>query len=128
MQAGGGQAGGERAHLIDQLDSARVALGSSQRQVLDVIARCDRLEVWRGDGFRDLAHWLSFRLGISSWAARRWINAAHTLPHLPLISDAFETGTLSFEKVLELCRFATPDTEEKLIKWAQRVTVSGIGR
>ena len=114
------------AALSAELDSAQMAVTSAQRRLLDVVAECDRVETWRADGCRDLAQWLSARLGISNWAARRWIHAAHVLPTLPLISAALDAGILSLDKVVELCRFATPETERRLITWARRVTVAGI--
>ena len=46
---------------------------------------------------------------------------AHTLAHLPLLSRALQSGELSLDKVVELCRFATPKTEKKLLRWARRV-------
>jgi hypothetical protein len=114
--------------LAAELDSAQAAVTTAPRRLLEVIAECDRKETWRPDGCRDLAQWLSARLGISKWAARRWINAAHVLPQLPLLSAALEAGTLSLDKVVELCRFATPATERRLIGWARRVTVTGVRR
>src|SRR5919106_5103155 len=105
------------ATLCSELDSARTAVTSAQRHLLDVVAACDHAEVWLADGARDLAEWLAARAGISKWAARRWIHAAHVLPTLPLISEALEAGTLSLDKVVELCRFATPETEKRLITW-----------
>jgi Domain of unknown function (DUF222)/HNH endonuclease len=118
----------KRAALCAELDSAHAAVTAAQRHLLEVIAECDREETWRVDGSRDLAQWLSARLGISNWAARRWINAAHVLPCLPLVSAALEAGTLSIDKIVELCRFATPATERRWITWARRVTVAGIRR
>ena len=114
--------------LVTELDSAHAAMTARQRRLLEVIAKCDRAEVWRADGCRDLAQWLSGRLGISNWAARRWIGAAHALPRLPLIRAAFVSGTLGFDKVLELCRFARPETEKRLVRWARRVGVAAVRR
>ena len=114
--------------LSAELHSAQTAVTAAQRHLLDVVAQCDRAEVWRADGCRDLAQWLSARLGISNWAARRWINAAHSLPTLPRLSAALEFGDLSLDKIVELCRFATPASERSLITWARRVTVAGIRR
>jgi hypothetical protein len=45
---------------------------------------------------------------------------------LPLLAEAFATGQLSTDKVVELCRFATPETESRLIRWAQGVSVGCI--
>jgi hypothetical protein len=120
--------GSTRAELTVRLEGARRAGTSSQRRLLDVIVDCDRAEVWRGDGFADLASWLAAHLGTSVWSARRWINAAHTLPHLPRVAAALEDGDLSLEKTVELCRFATPETEKRLIPWARRVSPAGIRR
>jgi len=114
--------------LAAELDSKHQTVALAQRRLLEVVAECDRSEVWQSEGCRDLAQWLSNRVGISNWAARRWINAAHALPCLPLLSDALESGALCLDKVVELCRFATPGTERKLLIWARRVSVAAIRR
>ena len=110
------------ASLIGTAGSRR--LGAD---VLEAITECDRLEAWRNDGLADMAEWLSGRLGISRWTARRRIGAAYALPGLPRITTALEEGVLPLEKVVELCRFATPHTERKLITWAKRVSLSTVG-
>jgi hypothetical protein len=61
----------KHAALCAELDSAQAAVTTAQRHLLDVIAECDHEEMWRVDGSRDLAQWLSDRLGTSNWAARR---------------------------------------------------------
>jgi hypothetical protein len=96
--------------------------------MLAAIVEIDAADAWRGDGAGDLAQWLSAEIGISNWAARRWITAAHALPHLRQIETSFLDGELCFDKVLELCRFATPETEARLAPWAKRVTVAAIRR
>ena len=67
--------------------------------------------MWENDGAHDMAHWLRMRYGISDWKARRWIASAHALESLPLTSEAFSSGRLGVDKVVELTRFATPETE-----------------
>jgi hypothetical protein len=66
------------------------------------------------------------RYDISEWKARRWIAAAHALEGLPGLSAALEGGELGIDKVVELCRFATPETEAKLLAWAQRVSCAAV--
>ncbi|MBA2312116.1 MAG: DUF222 domain-containing protein, partial [Actinobacteria bacterium] len=114
--------------LGGELDSKHQAVALAQRRLLEVVARCDSEDLWSRDGCRDLAQWLSIRVGISNWAARRWINAAYALPRLPHLSRALESGVLCLDKTLELCRFATPGTERKLLIWARRVSVAAIRR
>src|SRR4051794_16319388 len=92
-------------------------------QLLGLVLQIDRDELWRDEGARDTAHLLQMRYGISLWQAARWIRAASALETLPQLSQALETGILGIDKVLELCRFATPDTEERLVVWAQRTSL-----
>ncbi|MDQ3662729.1 MAG: hypothetical protein M3454_17080 [Actinomycetota bacterium] len=66
------------------------------------------------------------QLGISQWSAARWVVASHALSKLLLISEALQSGRLGLDKVVELCRFATPDTEQELITWARRVTLGTV--
>src|SRR5207302_226524 len=60
------------------------------------------------------------------WKARRWIAAAHALDSLSRIAEAFAAGSIGIDKVLELCRFATAETEETLLVWAMRVSAGAI--
>lgn len=111
-----------RIDPVDGLHSAYAESTAAQRRMLLAITACDDEAIWDDGSARDFPHWLAMQLGISTWAARRWITAAHALPELPRLSAAFEAGSLSLDKVLDLCRFATPTTERKLITWARRVS------
>jgi hypothetical protein len=75
-----------------------------------------------------MAHWVAMRYGISDWKARRWIASAHALEHLPAVAGALASGELGVDKVVELTRFATPETEAQLITWAQGVSSVAIRR
>src|SRR6266540_6493253 len=110
------------------MDAQHAGVCASQRQLFSLIAEADQCKAWRDSGARDMAHWLWMRYGISDWKARRWIAAAHALEGLPRISEAFSAGELGIDKVLELTRFATPDTEARLIPWAQGVSCGCIRR
>jgi hypothetical protein len=112
--------------LTVALDGANADVGRAQRRLLHLIVAADRGEMWRDSGARDTAHWLAIRYGISEWKARRWVAAAHALEGLPLIADAFERGELGIDKVAELARFATPDDEARLIRWAMTVSCGAI--
>jgi hypothetical protein len=75
-----------------------------------------------------MAHFVSMRYGVSWWKADRWIKAAYALERLPAISQALSSGELSIDKVVELTRFATGETEEKLIRWAMMVSTAATRR
>ncbi|MEX2101025.1 MAG: DUF222 domain-containing protein [Actinomycetota bacterium] len=114
------------ARLVEALDASNARVCAQQRALLALLAEVDRRELWRDDGARDTAHWLAIRYGISMWKGHRWIAAAHALEHLPAISTAFTRGELGIDKVAELTRFATPENEVKLIRWAAQISVGAI--
>jgi hypothetical protein len=113
--------GSDKTRDIAGLEHAHRRVTAAQRDLLSFIAACDRPEVWEHDGCYSYAQWLSARLHVSRWAARRLINAAHTVPNLPRIAEALQEGRLGLDKVVELCRFATPGSERELATWARGV-------
>ena len=112
--------------VVRDMDGWHERACHAQRRLLSSIAEADRRELWRNDGAHDMAHWLWMRYGISDWKARRWIAAAHALDSLSRIAEAFAAGSIGIDKVLELCRFATTETEEGLLPWANRVSAGVI--
>jgi uncharacterized protein DUF222/HNH endonuclease len=117
--------------LIEELDATHVGICARERHLFSLILEADRRELWKdplGSGAQNLAVWLSLRYSITWWKANRWIRAAHALEELPEISRAFETGQLGIDKVVELTRLATAETEAKLIPWAMQVSGATIRR
>ena len=105
--------------LTDRADALWAVVGRAQGELLALVREIGRREAWRGDGAQDLPHWVSLRFGVSAWKASRWVAAADALGSLPLLSHALASGELGIDKVVELTRFATPQTESALIPWAR---------
>ncbi len=120
--------GSNNSGALARLRSAQADVGAGQQRLLEAIAECDRDGTWLADGCGDFAQLISAQLGISNWSARRWVGAAEALPGLTQIRSALGSGTLSIDKVLELGRFAAPETEARLVSWAKRVTPATIRR
>lgn len=112
--------------LLERLDEAHAQLGAAHLRFLRLVDEAERAGVWADDGARDLAHWMWMRYGMSDWKARRHIDAAHALPRLPRVEAALGSGQLGVDKVLELTRFATDETEDGLVEWAARVSAARI--
>lgn len=112
--------------LIQRIDAFHAHISSAQRGLFELIAQGDSQRVWRDDGARDMAHWLAMRHDISEWKARRWVAASHALKGLPRLSEAFDSGRLGVDKVVELARFATAHDEAGLISWARGVSCSRV--
>ncbi len=107
--------------LFRGMDDAHVRVCAAQLDLLRFIAEADVREAWGDYGARDMAHCLGIRYGISEWKARRWIAAAHALGSLPHVAEALGSGELRIDKVVELTRYATSETEEGLVEWARDV-------
>jgi len=116
----------EHSELVVAIDAEHAQVCGAQRRLLALIAEVDLVEAWRDAGARDTAHWLAMRYGLSGWKAHRWIAAAHALEGLPKLCDALERGELGVDKIVELCRFATADSEAALITWAKEVSCGAI--
>lgn len=114
--------------LVSRADAVWASLGAAHHEMLAFLAEIDRREAWRDDGAEDVGHWASIRYGLSMWKAARWVEAARSLPDLPLTTDALRSGRLGIDHVVELCRFATPGTERRLIAWAAERSSGSVRR
>jgi hypothetical protein len=114
--------------LLSGVELLKSLDGSVDRRKLELIAAIDDRGAWMGDGSRTLVQWVSAHFQQSHWTASRWIETARALPGLPETARALESGTLPLVKVCELTRFATPESEVGLIRWAQGVSAAAIRR
>lgn len=68
------------------------------------------------------AKWLAWRCDLSIATAREKVRVAQALKHLPLVSEAFSSGELSYSKVRSLTRVVNADSEADLVAFALRNT------
>ena len=114
--------------LLERADSVWANVGRSQHELLVLLREIGRRAAWRCDGAQDLPHWVSIRYGVSAWKASRWVAAADALASLPRVSEALSSGALGLDQVVELTRFATPETESELLPWARERSSGAIRR
>jgi len=81
-------------------------INAASYRLLQLIAALDDEAPWGAWGLASCAHWLNWRCGIGSNAAREKVRVAHALKPLARISAAFAAGELSFSKVRALTRIA----------------------
>ena len=112
--------GDEIAKLAAHIDAATATL-------LAMIREFDLRQGW-GNGFTSCAHWLTWRAGIAPGTAREHVRVAHALADLPLNAGALARGEISYSKVREVTRVATPETEERLLKVARAGTAVHVER
>ncbi len=112
--------------MLSELDGLQAEIGRAQRRVLSLMAEIQRSEACIDYGAQSAPHLMSIRYGTSGWKANRMLDAAEAIEQLPAVAQALETGELDLDKVLELCRLATPETERELLEWAGTVSVGMI--
>jgi hypothetical protein len=100
--------------LGDEIAELAVHLDAATARLLDLIREFDARGGWN-NGFRSCAAWLTWRVGLAPGAAREHVRVARELGALPRLARALAGGELSYSKVRELTRVATPETEERLL-------------
>src|SRR5215467_4214044 len=117
----------ELDRLGDEIAELAVHLEAATARLLDLIRKFDARGGWN-NGFRSCAAWLSWRVGFAPGAAREHVRVARALGTLPLLSRALARGELSYAKVRELTRVATPETEERLLAVGRAGTAEHVER
>ncbi|GAA2071158.1 HNH endonuclease signature motif containing protein [Actinomadura alba] len=103
-------------------------LAAATCRFLLLLAEFDRREAWGGWGIRSCAQWLSWKCGISPATAREQVRVARALEELPVTTEAFSSGRLSYSKVRALTRVATSDNEAALVETALVTTAAQLER
>ena len=84
-----------------------IGINAATYELLTLIREFDERVGWLKWGLENCAEWLAWRCDLSMATAREKVRTAHALKELPLISQSFSTGDLSYSKVRELTRVAT---------------------
>jgi Domain of unknown function (DUF222)/HNH endonuclease len=100
--------------------SAHMAVGMCRW--LQLVAEFDQRAGWAEWGVYSCAHWLSWRCSIGLRAARENVRVANALAGLPLVTEAFAGGELSYSKVRAITRVASAENEEYLVMLARHAT------
>ena len=90
-------------------------LNAANYRFLKLIAEFDRRKGWSDGATQSCAHWLNWKCGIDTGAAREWVRVAHAIEKLPKVSAAMGRGEVSYSKVRALTRIACEDTEDTLL-------------
>src|SRR5437763_3394307 len=118
---------GELDRLGDEIAELSAHLDAATARLLDLIREFDARGGWN-NGFRSCAAWLSWRVGFAPGAAREHVRVARALGTLPRLAHALARGELSYAKVRELTRVATPETEERPLAVGRAGTTEHVER
>jgi hypothetical protein len=112
--------------LETELAAISGSIAAGECRFLLLLAEFDRRAEWVNQGATSCAHWLSWRCSISPMTAREKVRVARSLERLPLTTQAFAQGRLSFSQVRALTRVATASNEPDLLEMAGRMPVSNL--
>src|SRR5205809_2448001 len=113
--------------LGDEIAELSAHLDAATARLLDLIREFDVRDGWN-TGFSSCAAWLAWRVGFAPGAAREHVALARALGTLPQLAHALARGELSYGKVRELNRVATPETEERLLAVGRAGTAAHVER
>ncbi len=114
--------------LKEQIRSLAARLAAATYAWLAMIAEFDRRSAWSGTGITSCAHWLAWSCSMSPATAREHVRVARALTALPLVSDMFAAGALSYSKVRALTRIAAETDEPTLVRLALAESASQLER
>ncbi len=112
--------------LADEITTLCGHLDAAEFRLLELIRRFDEIAPWGLWEMNSCAQWLNWTCGIGLGAAREKVRVAHALPGLPVVSEAFREGRLSYSKVRAVTRIADASNEEHLVEMALAATAAHI--
>jgi hypothetical protein len=118
-----------KLHLDDlenQIINLSTRINASEHEFLVLLREFDLRHGWKAWGCTDCAAWLNLRCGMVPGTAREKVRTARALMTLPLISNSFAVGDLSYSNVRALTRVATPTNEQNLLDFAVGATASQV--
>jgi hypothetical protein len=116
---------GEIDEAFDQFSSLASA---GLARVCELIGEVDDRQSWMEDGATSLIDWVAAKLRIRHNTASRLVAVSRRLRDLPLTSERFGTGELSFDQVDALSEMATADSEADLLEHATSLSSAALDR
>lgn len=115
--------------LDDELNEVAGGLNVLHARLVETAVRylADN-RLWAGAGLRSLAHWLSWRLGITIARARQVVTIAERAAELPECMAAFRDGLLSIDQMAAVAKHAPWWTDAQVCRLAQSANVNQLTR
>lgn len=106
--------------LEAEICAVAASMAASRARLLALVGVFDAADGWVAAGAVSCVHWLADLLDIELSTARDQVRVARALRALPATRERFDEGEVSYAKVRQLTRVATPATEVELLALADR--------
>jgi hypothetical protein len=118
----------ESLEIAREMCELAAHLHAGTARLAQLAAHFDARGGWTGAGMRSCAQWMSINTGHGLGTGETVVRIGHALQTLPGIAEAFASGELSFDKVRELVRVATPADEEVWLELAREASAAQLTR
>ena len=113
--------------LGERIAELAARINIATHEMLNLVAEFDRREGW-AEEFTSCAEWLAWRTGRKVGTCRENVRVAHALEELPETSAEMKAGRLSYSKARAITRVATPETEGRLLEYADQGSAAQLER
>lgn len=112
-----------------QLQGLAARRASLDFEFLHLVGQFDAGQGWASfAGAKSTAHYLAWACSVGASASREQVRVARALRGLPVVSELFAAGRLSYSKVRELTRVSDELAEAELCALALEMTASQLAR
>ncbi|NIA24912.1 MAG: DUF222 domain-containing protein [Gammaproteobacteria bacterium] len=113
--------------LEQELAGLELLIGRARARQLTLLAEVDRRQIPLGDGCRSMDEWVSSRLDVAPETASALTRTTRSLTDAPEVNDALRAGRVSFDRAVELCRYAATGADDP-VESARHLDIAGLRR
>ncbi|NOY57104.1 MAG: DUF222 domain-containing protein [Actinobacteria bacterium] len=113
--------------LEQELAGLEMLIGRARARQMTLLAEVDRRQIPLGDGCRSMCEWVSSRLDVAPETASALTHTAKALTDAPGVGDALSAGRVSFDRAVELCRYAATGADDP-VESVWHLDIAGLRR
>ena len=112
--------------LEQELVASEGRISSERAAQMALLSELDHRQVAIGDGCRSLHEWTASRLDLAPENAKTLVATSRRLSDLPYLVKQLGSGEVSFDRVAEVAKVASPGKELATLEWSLGWDLSGL--
>ena len=106
--------------LEQELVASEGRISAERAAQMALLSELDHRQVAIGDGCRSLHEWTASRLDLAPENAKTLVATSRRLSDLPYLVKQLGSGEVSFDRVAEVAKVASPGKELATLEWSLR--------